>query len=78
MNKKSRLFQVQLERVMSQSTRNQVPITTQRTLYFIIPPIEVQDKLIEKLESISDTRKKVELKEVSSKFLLKSIINQIF
>ena len=75
---KSRLFQVQLERVMSQSTRNQVPITTQRTLYFIIPPIEVQDKLIEKLESISDTRKKVELKEVSSKFLLKSIINQIF
>ena len=75
---KSRLFQAQLERVMSQSTRNQVPITTQRTLYFIIPPIEVQDKLIEKLVSISDTRKKVELKEVSSKSLQKSLINQIF
>ena len=75
---KSRLFQSQLERVMSQSTRNQVPITTQRTLYFIIPPIEIQNALIEKLVSISDTGKKVELKVESSKSLQKSLINQIF
>ena len=75
---KSRLFQSQLERVMIQSTRNQVPITTQRTLYFIIPPIEIQNALIEKLVSISDSRKKVELKVESSKSLQKSLINQIF
>ena len=75
---KSRLFQSQLERVMSQSTRNQVPITTQRTLYFIIPPIKIQDELIEQLATISDTGKVVELKIARSKALQKALINQIF
>lgn len=75
---KSRLFQSQLERVMSQSTRNQVPITTQRTLYFIIPPIKIQNELIEQLATISDTGKVVESKIASSKALQKSLINQIF
>ena len=75
---KSRLFQSQLERVMSQSTRNQVPITTQRTLYFIIPPIKIQNELIEQLATISDTVKVVESKIASSKALQKSLINQIF
>jgi type I restriction enzyme S subunit len=75
---RSRLFQSQLERVMSQSTRNQVPITTQRMLYFIIPPIEVQNRLIEKLVIISGSGKKVESKISSSKSLQKSLINQVF
>lgn len=38
----SRLFQGQLERVMNQSTRNQVPITTQRKLYFVVLLFSVQ------------------------------------
>jgi len=75
---KSRLFQSQIERVMGQSTRNQVPITTQRELYFIIPPIEIQNELIGKLVSISDTGKKVDCKISSSNALQKSLINQVF
>jgi len=38
----SRYFCVQYERIMKQSTRNQVPITIQRELYHIIPPIDEQ------------------------------------
>jgi type I restriction enzyme S subunit len=75
---KSRLFQSQIERVMSQSTRNQVPITTQRELYFIIPPFNIQKKLTEKLVEISKIGKKVESKTSTSQSLQKSLINQMF
>ena len=36
-------FQNQLVAVMSHSTRNQVPITAQRSLSVVVPPLEVQD-----------------------------------
>ena len=36
-------FQNQLIAVMSHSTRNQVPITAQRSLSVVVPPLEVQD-----------------------------------
>lgn len=75
---RSKLFQSQLERVMSQSTRNQVPITTQRQLYFIIPPIDIQKELIKKISIISGTGKMVETKIENSKALQKSLINQVF
>lgn len=39
------VFQFQLASIMKQSTRNQVPITTQKQLFFAIPPIEVQKEL---------------------------------
>jgi type I restriction enzyme S subunit len=38
-------FQNQLVAVMSHSTRNQVPITAQRSLSVVVPPIEVQDMI---------------------------------
>ena len=41
----SPLFQNQLAKVMKQTTRNQVPITMQRNLYFCLPSIEEQRKI---------------------------------
>lgn len=75
---KSRLFQKQIESVMNQSTRNQVPITTQRDLYFIIPPINIQKTLIDELVRISNISKIVESKISTSQSLQKSLINQVF
>ena len=41
----SAVFQFQLQTIMRQSTRNQVPITTQKGLLFAIPPFEAQGSL---------------------------------
>jgi type I restriction enzyme, S subunit len=41
----SEVFQAQLRSIMRQSTRNQVPITTQKRLLFVVPPIEKQEEL---------------------------------
>ena len=75
---KSRLFQAQLEKVMNQSTRNQVPITTQRSLLFIVPPISTQNLLVTELNRIDDLRKELKMMVRKSKSLQRSIINQIF
>ena len=41
----STVFQWQLSTIMRQSTRNQVPITTQKRLLFAVPPIQTQREL---------------------------------
>jgi len=41
----SAVFQLQLGTIMRQSTRNQVPITTQKRLLFAVPPLEHQQQL---------------------------------
>ncbi|HEC77382.1 MAG TPA: restriction endonuclease subunit S [Thermoplasmatales archaeon] len=56
----SKHFQNQLRRIMGQSTRNQVPITTQRKLFFIIPDMEEQQKIAEILSTVD---KKLELEK---------------
>lgn len=53
-----REFQNQLAAVMSQTTRNQVPITSQRTLSVVIPPIVEQEWIADILGSFDD---KIEL-----------------
>ncbi|CAK1866506.1 Type I restriction enzyme S subunit [Vibrio crassostreae] len=55
---RSSFFQNQLSRLMRQSTRNQVPITTQKKLIFLLPGIEVQE-LIEKMNSYFDFKKQI-------------------
>lgn len=47
-------FQNQLAAVMSQTTRNQVPITSQRNLNIVVPPIEIQKFIADTLGSIDD------------------------
>lgn len=58
---RSGLFKIQYELVMRQSTRNQVPITTQRGFIHYIPPMSVQKNLIQKLNSLSIETKKLEV-----------------
>ena len=45
-------FKAQYEAVMRQSTRNQVPITKQREFFHVIPPLDVQRKIANKLDSL--------------------------
>jgi type I restriction enzyme, S subunit len=47
-------FQNQLEAVMSHSTRNQVPITAQRMLSVVVPPLDVQHMIADTLGSLND------------------------
>ncbi len=42
----SNIFQRQLKRIMPQSTRNQVPITAQKNLYFLIPKVPLEQQKI--------------------------------
>ena len=48
-------FQNQLKAVMSHTTRNQVPITAQRLLRVVVPPMEVQQSIASTL-GLFDTR----------------------
>lgn len=50
---RSPAFTSQYQQVMKQSTRNQVPITKQREFFHVIPPLEIQIKIAEALESSS-------------------------
>lgn len=48
----SPFFQDQLQIEMSQTTRNQVPITKQVSLNFICPPIEEQTEIVRRVEAL--------------------------
>jgi len=52
----SEVFQAQLRSIMRQSTRNQVPITTQKRLLFVVPPIEKQEELSDIGSELVNTR----------------------
>ncbi|WP_426415322.1 restriction endonuclease subunit S [Aestuariirhabdus sp. LZHN29] len=45
-------FQNQLAAVMSQTTRNQVPITSQRTLSIVLPPLDEQENIASTLGTL--------------------------
>jgi type I restriction enzyme S subunit len=48
---RSNFFQAQLKSVMKQTTRNQIPITAQKRLKFLVPEIEVQNKVLQIMEN---------------------------
>ncbi|WP_323677867.1 restriction endonuclease subunit S [Halorubellus sp. PRR65] len=50
----SELFQNQLEDVMGQSTRNQVPITRQRNLDLVLPPVDEQRRIADILSLVDE------------------------
>jgi type I restriction enzyme, S subunit len=75
-------FTSQYAQVMRQSTRNQVPITKQRELFHVIPPIDVQRRIADDLDELSmqterladiERRKLIALDE-----LKKSLLHQAF
>ena len=51
-------FVRQYEQVMRQSTRNQVPITKQREFCHVVPPIQEQRQLVDRLGSLLRIAKK--------------------
>lgn len=50
---RSENFIKQYQDVMRQATRNQVPITKQRTFTFLIPPLDIQLEVVKKVNSFS-------------------------
>ncbi len=75
---KSEMFQSQLQKVMKQSTRNQVPITTQRKLLFLDIPLEDQISISNQIEKVDFLIKKIEKHVASSTLIQNKLINQIF
>lgn len=67
---RSKKFIKQYNDVMRQATRNQVPITKQRTFTFLVPGIDIQRKVAETVGSLSElTAEIVRKTEASSKQL---------
>lgn len=69
-----REFKNQLASVMSQTTRNQVPITSQRNLSIVIPPLSDQERIANMLSSFDD---KIELNRQTNQ-TLEQIAQTIF
>nr|WP_246238764.1 restriction endonuclease subunit S [Paenibacillus anseongense] len=71
-------FVRQYERVMKQSTRNQIPITLQRDFYHIVPKIEEQHKIASILSTwdnaIELKEKLIELKKEQKKGLMQRLL----
>ncbi|WP_372880282.1 restriction endonuclease subunit S [Psychromonas sp.] len=73
---RSSYFQNQLTRLMKQSTRNQVPITTQKKLTFLLPSIEIQE-LIEKINALFCFKNQI-VNDVGEKRLQQCIEKEYF
>ncbi|MHB8125300.1 MAG: restriction endonuclease subunit S [Desulfitobacteriaceae bacterium] len=79
---RSTKFVSQYLQIMRQSTRNQIPITKQRELIHVIPPLTVQKDIATKLDALSAQTNKLEAiyqqKLVDLEELKKSILQKAF
>lgn len=75
----SKLFKRQYEKVMRQSTRSQVPITTQRTFWAVIPPLKEQQKIAQILsqwdEAIETTQNLINQLQLRKKGLMQELLS---
>lgn len=75
----SHLFVKQYSQQMKQSTRNQVPITMQKQLFFIVPPLKEQEKIAEILSTwdlaIEKQEQLIEKKKEFKKGLMQSLLS---
>jgi hypothetical protein len=75
-------FKTQYEQVMRQSTRNQVPITTQREFFHVIPPIGEQKRIVEALDGLFESGRQLasicQRKLTALEELKKSLLHQAF
>lgn len=68
-------FQNQLHSVMGQTTRNQVPITAQRRLDIVIPPIDKQHKFT-KIQCIIDSQRNTQNQSLEKHTILFNSLQQ--
>ena len=71
-------FQKQLKREMSQTTRNQVPITAQKKLTLHIPDLDVQQQFSEKLTATHALRAKYDEVSTHAQLLFHSLVQRAF
>jgi type I restriction enzyme S subunit len=71
-------FTRQYERIMKQTTRNQLPITAQRDFYFVLPPLPEQRKIAKILSSwdkaISTTERLIDNSKHQKKALMQQLL----
>jgi len=75
---RSDYFQRQLEKAMSQSTRNQVPITAQREMELFIPPLAFQKKFGNLLQKAYENHQHLVNSEAHKKLLINSLVGRAF
>ena len=68
----------QYERIMKQTTRNQIPITAQRDFYFVLPPLPEQQKIAKILstwdKAISTTERLIDNSTQQKKALMQQLL----
>tara|TARA_R110002012_G_scaffold299118_2_gene498020 strand:+ start:879 stop:2120 length:1242 start_codon:yes stop_codon:yes gene_type:complete len=78
----SQIFENQYLEVMGQATRNQVPITKQRTFFHIVPPLPEQQRIVGKLNGLFENIDQAIglLKEniAHTEALMGSVLDEIF
>lgn len=74
---KSLYFIHQYEKFMKQSTRNQIPITQQRQLYFIIPPLEEQKQIADILSTADEKLEVLRAKKEKYGTLKKGLLQKL-
>ncbi|HIF9065321.1 TPA: restriction endonuclease subunit S [Photobacterium damselae] len=71
-------FVRQYEKIMKQTTRNQIPITAQRDFYFVLPPLPEQRKIAQILstwdKAISTTEKLIDTSKQQKKALMQQLL----
>ena len=71
-------FTRQYERIMKQTTRNQLPITAQRDFYFVLPPLPEQRKIAKILstwdKAISNTERLIDNSKQQKKALMQQLL----
>ena len=70
-------FVNQYEKTMKQSTRNQIPITQQRNLYFVLPPLEEQKQIAEILSTVDKKLENLKEKKQSFEELKKGLMQKL-
>lgn len=75
---RSHLFQSQLATSMGQTTRNQVPITAQRQMKLVLPPLEKQIQFDGVMKNVDKIREHNELAIESQEELFNSLVQRAF
>ncbi len=74
----SEWFIPQYQKLMKQTTRNQIPITQQRKMLFINPPVDLQNKFASKIEAIEKQKELIKQSIAETEELFNSRMDYYF